>query len=217
MRAILITGTDTGVGKTFITYNLARSLKERGVKVGCFKPVETYVMNVPEDGRLLATATGQEIEEVVPFTYRLPLSPRAGEIEEGKEVSLRELEGHFRRLTNKYELLLVEGAGGIAVPIKERYTYGDLARDWRLEVVIVGRAGLGTINHTYLSWFYTKALGLKLRGIVLNRFTGEDISERTNPQIIYEMTGMKPLCIRESNSLELPERDRVALLELVGL
>ncbi len=216
MSAILITGTDTGVGKTFITYNIALALRRKGVRVGCFKPVETYVRDIPEDGLLLAKATGQRVEEVVPMTFELPLAPYAGEIEEGKEVDLEFLREKFELLKKRYEVLLVEGAGGIAVPIKRNYTYAHLARDWGLPLLIVGRAGLGTLNHTYLTWFYAVKMKLKVLGIVLNGFTGEDVSERTNPRIVEEMTGIRPLRVRKHDGLEVSEEEAKGLLELIG-
>ncbi|WP_457600731.1 dethiobiotin synthase [Hydrogenivirga sp.] len=216
MKAVLITGTDTGVGKTFITYNLASALRQKGVKVGCFKPVETYVKEIPEDGRILAEATGQSVDEVVPVRFSLPLAPYAAEIEEGKTFSLSELKRAFLSLKERYDLLLVEGAGGIAVPLKKDYTYGNLAKDWNLPVLIVGRAGLGTLNHTFLTWHYTKSLGLEVLGIVLNGFTGRDVSERTNPLIVSEMTGFQPVCIRKQEGKLLPQEERDSLLELIG-
>ena len=200
---VLITGTDTGVGKTFITYNLARGLLKRGYKVKCFKPVETYVRDIPEDGSLLAKATGQSIDEVVPVRFSLPLAPYAAEIEEGKSFSLEDLRRHYEKLKSDAGILLVEGAGGIAVPIKKNYTYGNLAKDWNLKVFIVARAGLGTLNHTFLTWYYAKNLGLEIVGIVLNGATGEDVSERTNPRIVEEMTGIKPIVIPKVKNLEL--------------
>lgn len=216
MGAFLITGTDTGVGKTFIAYNLALALKDRGIKVGCFKPVETYVKDNPEDGSLLAKVTGQSVDEVVPVRFALPLSPYAAKMEEGKDFSLEYLGKRFRKLRAEYEILLVEGAGGIAVPIDRNYTYADLAGDWGLEVIIVGRAGLGTLNHTYLTYFYAVSMGLKIRGIVLNGFGGGDVSERTNPIIVREMTGMEPVRIPRVKGPVLPREEREKLLYLIG-
>ena len=217
MVSLLITGTDTGVGKTYVTYNLALLLKKRGVRVGCFKPIETYVKEVPEDGRLLSEATGQPLEEVVPVRFSLPLSPYAAELEEGKRIDLEELDRRFEELKGKYEVLLVEGAGGLAVPIKKNFTYADLALRWDLSILIVGRAGLGTLNHTYLTWFFAKEKGLKIKGIVLNGFSGKDPSERTNPKIVEEMTGIRPLCLPRREGPKAKEEDLLPLLELVGL
>lgn len=216
MNSVLITGTDTGIGKSFITYNLALALRKRGVKVGCFKPVETFVEDIPQDGKLLSEATGQDIGEVVPITFRLPLAPRSAEIEENREVDIEFLKERFNDLKRKYEFLLVEGAGGIAVPIKKNYTYGNFALELDLPVIIVGKAGLGTINHTYLAWFYAKSLGVEVTGIVLNRFSGRDVSERTNPLIIEEMTGVKPVVVREHAGTRISPSEEEELLKLVG-
>ncbi|MFN3975638.1 MAG: dethiobiotin synthase [Aquificaceae bacterium] len=215
-RPILITATDTGVGKTFISYNLVYALKERGIRVGYLKPVETDVKQVPQDGYLLASLTGQSLEEVVPVRFSLPLAPYAGILEEGKDFSLTDLKRHYEGLLEKYELLIVEGAGGVAVPIKKGYNYANLAKDWGLRTLLVARAGLGTINHTFLSWYYMKAMGVEPIGIVMNGFEGKDVSERTNPLIIRELTGLEPLEIPKVDGLLLPPQYRNLLAELVG-
>ncbi|MFN3471981.1 MAG: dethiobiotin synthase [Aquificaceae bacterium] len=215
-RPILITATDTGVGKTFISYNLVYALKERGIRVGYLKPVETDVKQVPQDGYLLASLTGQSLEEVVPVRFSLPLAPYAGILEEGKDFSLTDLRRHYEGLLEKYELLIVEGAGGVAVPIKKGYNYANLAKDWGLRTLLVARAGLGTINHTFLSWYYMKAMGVEPIGIVMNGFEGKDVSERTNPLIIRELTGLEPLEIPKVDGLLLPPQYRNLLAELVG-
>ena len=217
MRAFLITGTDTGVGKTFIAYNLAYALKEKGIKVGYLKPVETDVRDLPADGSLLCGITGQDIKEAVPITFSLPLSPYAGILEEGKDFSMDELHSHFKRMLDKYAVVIVEGAGGIAVPIKKNYDYAKLAKDWNLPILIVARATLGTINHTFLSFFYAKESSLEIRGIVMNGFEGKDVSERTNARIVEELTGIKPLEIPKIEGSLLPPHLRRALLDLVGL
>jgi len=216
MKAVLITATDTGVGKTFISYNLVYALKERGVKVGYLKPVETGVKDVPQDGALLCSLTGQDLEEAVPVRYSLPLSPYAGILEEKKDFSLAGLKEHYLRLLERYEFLVVEGAGGIAVPIKRDYNYAHLALDWGLPILLVARAGLGTLNHTYLSYFYAKSMGLNILGIVMNGFEWKDVSERTNPIIVEELTGIKPLQVPRVDGLILEPSLRDSLVSLVG-
>jgi dethiobiotin synthetase len=216
MRSVLITATDTGVGKTFIAYNLVYALKERGVKVGYLKPIETDVKDVPQDGALLSSLTGQDLEEAVPVRYSLPLSPYAGILEEKRDFSLADLKEHYLRLLERYEFLVVEGAGGIAVPIKRDYNYAHLALDWGLPILLVARAGLGTINHTYLSYFYAKSMGLNILGIVMNGFEGKDVSEKTNPIIVEELTGIKPLQVPRVEGLILEPSLRDSLVSLVG-
>ena len=215
-EAYLVTGTDTGVGKTYFTYWSAKILKSANIKVSCLKPVETGVEDVPQDAKLLAEATGQDIRDVVIYTYKLPLSPYAGFLEEGIEVDIEVVKSKIREYKENSDIVIVEGAGGICVPIKKGYTYGDLAYEEGLGVIIVGRAGLGTINHTYLTWFYAKEKGLDIRGIVLSGFKGEDISERTNPFIIEEMTGIKPLCIPYGSSIPKELHGDIVSLFLSG-
>lgn len=216
MKAVLITATDTGVGKTFISYNLVYALKERGIRVGYLKPIETGVEDLPADGGLLASLTEQSIEEVVPVSFHLPLSPYAGIIEEGKDFSLQSLKTHYEKLLSRYEFLVLEGAGGVAVPIKKDYNYAKLALDWGLKVILVARAGLGTINHSFLSWHYMMVNGVKPIAIVMNGFEGKDFSERTNPTIVEELTGTRVIKIPKVDSLLLPSEFRNLLAELVG-
>ncbi|NPB07243.1 MAG: dethiobiotin synthase [Aquificae bacterium] len=192
---LLITGTDTGVGKTFVTRHLALELKRRGLKVGCLKPVETGVEEQPLDGKALAEATGQPLNEVVPVSYRLPLAPYVAAKLEGRPLNLKALKEHFLTLKERYEVLLVEGAGGISVPLERSYDYAALAADWGLKLLIVARPGLGTLNHTYLTYHYARSKGLEVVGIVLSGAKGEDPSEETNPLVIEEMTGLRPLVL----------------------
>lgn len=216
MRAVFITATDTGVGKTFISYNLVYALKERGIRVGYLKPVETGVEDLPEDGSLLASLTGQPLEEVVPATYKLPVAPYAGLLEEGRDFSLEKLKEHYLRLLERYEFLVVEGAGGIAVPVKKGYNYADLAREWNLKTLLVARAGLGTINHTFLSVYYMRSRNIEPIAIIMNGFEGKDVSERTNPQIVEELTNLKVVKVPRVKGLLLPAEYRNLLAELVG-
>ncbi len=215
-KVYLVTGTDTGVGKTYFTYWSAKILKSSNIKVSCLKPVETGVGDVPQDAKLLAEATDQDIKDVVIYTYKLPLSPYAGFLEEGIEVDIEVIKSKIKEYKENSDIVIVEGAGGICVPIKKGYTYGDLAYEEGLNVIIVGRAGLGTINHTYLTWFYSKERGLDVRGIVLSGFKGEDISEKTNPFIIEEMTGIKPLCIPYGSSIPKELHGDIVSLFLSG-
>ena len=216
MKSVLITATDTGVGKTFISYNIVLTLKEMGIKVGYLKPVETDVKDVPTDGSLLCKITQQDLEEAVPVRYTLPLSPYAGILEEHKDFALEALKEHYLTLLEKYDFLVVEGAGGIAVPIKRDYNYADLAKDWGLDVIIVSRAGLGTINHTYLTYFYAINRSLNVLGIVMNGFEGKDVSERTNPLIVEELTGIKPIKVPKVEGLVLDSFIRRELVSLIG-
>ena len=187
-KSIFITATDTGVGKTTVSAAICKILKDKGINVAYFKPAETGCNPTPQDAYLLSKITGQPIEEVVLYTFKNPVAPYTATLLEGKDIDIEKIKSHYRYLTEKYDFVIVEGAGGLLVPIKKNYTYLDLIKNLNIPVLIVARASLGTINHTVLT---VRALeGNEIVGIVMNGFSGEDISEDTNPSIIEEMTGI---------------------------
>src|SRR5271170_2637 len=137
---ILITGTDTGVGKTTVGCALAFALKARGLRVGVMKPVETGVEQAPMDAVALKAAAGSEhpLELICPFRYRLPLAPAAAAQAEGKPLpDLDRIKDSFSEIAASSDIVLVEGAGGLAVPITWDLNYADLARELDLEIVVV--------------------------------------------------------------------------------
>ena len=189
--SVFVTATNTGVGKTFFSYLLCSSLKNLGYRVGYWKPVETGADPYPPDAKLLSRLLNQPLEETVTYTFKLPLAPAVAEKYEGQKIDLRRLKEIYLQKLESYDILVVEGAGGLAVPVKGRYTYAHLAGDWDIPTLIVSDARLGTINCSFLTAFYGKSLNLKLLGFVFNRFTGEDLSERDNPSVVEELTGLK--------------------------
>ncbi len=188
-KSVFITATDTGVGKTTVSYALAKLLKEEGLNVAYFKPVETGVNIIPEDAYKLSTITNQPLDEIVLYTFKNPLSPYAAMLTENKTIDLKKILNHYENLMKKYDFIIVEGAGGLLVPILENYTYLNMIKDLNIPVLIVSRAKLGTINHTLLT---VKVLdGINILGIVMNGFIGNDISEDLNPMIIEKFSNKK--------------------------
>ncbi|MCX7760954.1 MAG: dethiobiotin synthase [Hydrogenothermaceae bacterium] len=191
-KQLFITATDTGVGKTTVSAGLCKLLKDIGVNVGYFKPVETGVEEVPSDVKLLTDITGQPIEEAILYSFKNPLAPYPASKIENKKIDINKIIDHYNYLRDKYDFLIVEGAGGVYVPIVKGYSYVDLIKDLNIPVLLVARAKLGTINHTLLT---IKALeGCNIVGIVMNGFSGDDISENTNPEVIEELSGIKVIC-----------------------
>ncbi len=190
MRGLLVTGTDTGVGKTVITAGLARVLTDRDEKIGVMKPVET---GCPEDGwpadaGFLARAARVDdpMDLVVPCRFREPLAPLVAARREGRVVDVEKIREAFGKLTVKYDRLLVEGAGGLSVPLTEDVDTAELAALLGLKVLVVARPGLGTLNHTRLTVHYARAHGLQVIGVVISGFDPhtKDVAERTNPEVI---------------------------------
>jgi len=193
MPALFITGTDTGVGKTFLSYLLVKELLKRGVRVGYWKPIETGADPEPADAALLASLLKVDPPSLVSYTFKEPLAPAVAAERTGVLIDLDLLKREFYDRLSAVEFLIVEGAGGLAVPIFETFTYADFASLLRLPTVAVARAGLGTINCSVLTANYARAKGVNLRGFVLNRFTGADPSEEDNPRVIETLTSLPVL------------------------
>lgn len=173
MRGVFVTGTDTGVGKTFVTCALARAARAAGLRVVAFKPIETGCSGVGEDQAALAEAAG----DVVRGTYRfaLPAAPLVAARAEGATIDLGRVRADFDLAKLGADLVLVEGAGGWRVPITASDDMAALARLTGFPVLIVARAGLGTINHSLLTIEAVQRDGLSVHGLVLSARPGDDL------------------------------------------
>jgi dethiobiotin synthetase len=170
-RGVFVTGTDTGVGKTVVACALAEALGARGIDVGVMKPIETGVgPQGPLDAIALAEAAcvGDPLDLVCPERLALPAAPSIAAEEEGRAVDLAGVRAAFERLAARHDVMLVEGAGGLLVPIRNDYMMADLARDLALPLVVVARARLGTINHTMLTLEAAERRGLTVIGVVVS-------------------------------------------------
>jgi dethiobiotin synthetase len=172
----LISGTDTGVGKTTVGCGLAAALRMRGMRVGVMKPAETGC--VARDGELTAldavalraaAESNDAIELICPYRYVTPLAPAAAAVVEGLEPpELRRIAAIYERLAADRDVMLVEGAGGLAVPITWSQNYADLALALDLELILVVGNRLGCINATVLSLAYAAQRGVRIKGYILN-------------------------------------------------
>ena len=196
MSALFITGTDTGVGKTFVACALARGLRARGVRVGVMKPIETGVTGAPEDALRLraAAADPAPLGDICPYRLRAPLAPAVAAELEGEPIDVDRIATLIAQRAGSAEVLLVEGAGGLLVPIRGRTTWADLAARVSLPVLIVGANRLGTINHCALTARVAAAAGLAVRGFVLSEpSAARDESATTNAEAISALTGLRCL------------------------
>jgi len=170
-RGLFVTGTDTGVGKTLVACALAAALRARGIDVGAMKPVETGVgPEGPSDAQALAAAAraGDPLDAVCPQRFALPAAPSVAAAEAGCRVDLGAIRRAFDALARRHEWLVVEGAGGLLVPLHDDFTMGELARELELPLLVVARAALGTINHTRLTLEAAAARGLRVAGVVIS-------------------------------------------------
>lgn len=203
-RGVFITGTDTGVGKTFVAAGILRALREMGYRVCPMKPVETGCRVrgqrlIPEDTIKLMNASGIEesLDRVNPYRFRLPLAPAVAAGFENKAIKKKKILSTFNHLSNRYDITVVEGAGGIMVPVYRKYLVIDLIKDLDIPVIIVSRPGLGTINHTCLTVEAARNRGINVVGVVIN-YTNKQrktLAEKTNPELIEVLTGISVLGI----------------------
>jgi dethiobiotin synthetase len=195
-KGLFITGTDTGVGKTLIAGVIAEILRQSGKKVGVFKPVATGCKKTPQglvsqDARFLAHCAGGEfgLDIINPITFELPAAPFACEKAENKKVDLEKIAAAYKQICQKSDFVIVEGIGGIKVPITADIDVLSLAKSFDLPVVIVARSKLGTINHTLLTIDAVRRSGLLLAGIIINGYDekASDLAEKTNAATIKEI------------------------------
>jgi dethiobiotin synthetase len=201
-KGYFITGTDTGVGKTVVAAGIIRAMKEMGLSVCPMKPVESGCRPVkgglfPRDAADLLKASGidENLDAVNPYRLRKPLAPSVAAEIEGVKIDRREIVSAHKRLSKKYDIVIVEGAGGIMAPVFKRYLFLDLAVDLGLPLLIVSRPGLGTINHTLLTIEAARSRGLDIAGVIINCAvkSGKGLSERTNPEVIERLGNLPVL------------------------
>ncbi len=199
MRGLFVTATDTGVGKTEVACALLRAARAAGVDAVGMKPAQSgATAGEASDAERLAEASGnvEPIEAICPYALRAPLAPAVAARREGVAISLARILDAARALAARHAALLVEGAGGLLVPLTERETYADLAAALGLPVLVVARAGLGTVNHTALTVEALRRRGLAIAGIVLNRAAPEDDpSVPHNAAEIARLTGVAPAAL----------------------
>jgi len=174
---LLVTGTDTGVGKTVVSAACAGALRVGGRRVAAYKPVVSGLDGLdphwPADHELLAAITGQGSAEVAPVCFGPPLSPHLAAAQAGVELEPTALVAGAHRAAAGAQVLIVEGVGGLRVPLTGDYDVRDLAVDLGLPVVVVARPGLGTINHTLLTVESARGAGLDVRAVILTPWPGD--------------------------------------------
>jgi dethiobiotin synthetase len=190
MRGCFVTGTDTGVGKTALTAAIVASLRARGVAVRVLKPVLTGLdepaeSDWPHDHELLARVAGCPPEEVVLSSYGPPVSPHLAAQMSGRRLALSDLVACIRAAIGRREVAVIEGVGGLLVPLDHGFNVRDLAGAVGLPLLVAGRPGLGTINHTLLTLEAARTAGLEVAGVVLTPWPDRPQTiERSNLETI---------------------------------
>jgi dethiobiotin synthetase len=224
---LFITGTDTGVGKTVVAGGIAAWFVRRGVRVGVCKPIATGCPHrreglVSEDAEFLAHHADSEfpLDVICPQRYAEPLAPAIAAERARQPVDWGAIERSLKTIAGRSGVMIVEGVGGVCVPLDSEKTVLDMAKSLGLPAIIVARAGLGTINHTLLTISALRAAGVRVAGIVVNQYPAETpgIAEETNPRAIERWGKVAVLCLAPAMASppqpNLPE-DFMAAIESV--
>ncbi|MBI3592173.1 MAG: dethiobiotin synthase [Nitrospirae bacterium] len=216
-KGIFITGTDTGVGKTIVSAVIIRAMMKKGINIGAMKPIETGCKKtavsgqqsavkegttlIPSDGMFLKEMAEMDdsIDLITPIRFEHPLAPMVASEIEKRQVEINKIFDAYDALFKKYNFMVVEGVGGLLVPINKRqeakgkrqkaYFVADLIKDLKLPVIVVARPTLGTINHTLLTVNHALKEGIDALGVIINFYNPPDdsIAEKTNPDVLRQL------------------------------
>lgn len=198
-KGIFITGTDTDIGKTYVTALLVKTLREAGYDVGYYKAAISGADSVAESDAGFVNrfaGIGESEDMLLSYLYKHAVSPHLAARMEGHPVEKEVILAGWARAAARYPYVTMEGSGGICCPIrhdeKAVYYLEDIVHWLHLPSLIVADAGLGTINHVVLTAFYMKARELPVKGVLLNNWKG-GVMEEDNVNMIEEMTGLPVL------------------------
>ncbi|MEE2734475.1 MAG: dethiobiotin synthase [Verrucomicrobiota bacterium] len=201
-NAFLVTGTDTGVGKTYVTCQLVRALRKAGVDAVGYKSV---CCGERTDAELLVAASenAEPIEALNPIWYQAPVTPAVAAELEGKPVSLDEIQAHAEALSERHDVLLMEGVGGWEVPMTRTETFSDLAQALGWPVILVAANRLGALNHTLLTERAIQNRGLEILAVILNHLTEEHhVAMTTNRRILNEFLTVPVHCLENDDDFQ---------------
>lgn len=233
MKGVFVTGTSTHVGKTVVSAGLAFSLARKRRRVGVMKPVatgsrKTGAYHMSDDTVMIRMAAGNDLppDLVTPINFREPLSPhmaaRIQNVTFTPEHARETIMGAFQTLSERHDILIVEGIGGFLVPITDRYTIGDVAAEMGLPLLIVGDDRLGVVSHTLLVIEAAQRRGLPVAGVLLNRTGISDYAAATNREALSYATDVPvfgPLpCLLDPDNPAPMDFDKLAdALEKTGV
>lgn len=200
-KKIFITATGTDIGKTYVSALIVKKMREVGFNCGYYKPVLSGVET--KNGKLTKSDCNYVVEtaklpaeanECVTYWWEEAVSPHLAAKRAGQVIETEKIKSDFKKACDKYEYLLIEGAGGITCPLRldnEKYLLKDLIKDLGTDIIIVADAGLGTINSTLLTVEYAKKNGINIQGIILNNYDSDNFMHIDNLKQTEYLTGEK--------------------------
>jgi dethiobiotin synthetase len=202
MRGIFITGTGTGVGKTAVSAGLAWTLRSKEVNVGVMKPFATAnrmfskKYNSRDTAVLAKAARVEDLDgELNPFFYSVAASPLlASRLKHQPAPHIEKALQALRNLARKHDIMIVEGIGGIMVPLTVNQSVADFAKEAGLPTIIVTTPVIGTLNHTFLTVMACRKFGINIMGIIVNKMPKKpSVAEQKAPEMIERLMGIRIL------------------------
>jgi dethiobiotin synthetase len=203
-KGLFITGTDTSVGKTLIAGGIASILAQQGLRVGVFKPIATGCRMekgrlISDDARFLAKCSNCAcgLAVVNPVSYLTPAAPFVAAKIENRRIDYSAIENAYRYICENHDIVIVEGIGGIRVPVSPRVDVLELADQFQMPVVVVARPNLGTINHTLLTVDAIRINDLPFAGVVISGYKPDtdDPAEKTAAEVMSNFDDIKILSV----------------------
>lgn len=203
-KGIFVVGTDTDVGKTFISSLIVKELRKNGINAGYYKGVlsgarEESNKLIPGDAEEVFRISGLKADytEVVSYSLKNPYSPHLAARIEGVNIGLDKIRSDYKKVSQKYDYVIVEGSGGIICPIiiedNNVVLLEDIIKLLKLPTILIARADLGTINHTTLTVKYLDSIGIEVKAIILNGYNPQSIIHRDNKETIRLLTGINTI------------------------
>lgn len=231
---VFITGTDTGVGKTVVSSLLTSFFYQQGIDVFPLKPVETGCKKTSA-GKLLGrdtellwelTAKNFKIDEICPFAFRTPVAPIVAAKKENIELDPQIIVENIKQRSRENEIVIVEGAGGLLVPLAENYSYLNLIKDCGARTIVVVGSRLGALNHSLLTFSVLRTAGLEVMGYVFNELypltqTDQKDALETNRAVLKELARpfeIDELCyLKNLGDIRCPEDIQARALKLEAI
>ncbi len=218
---LFIAGTEAGVGKTLIAGAIAKILTDNGLKVGVFKPIATGCTRrwegiVSCDTEFLANCANSDLSlsTITPVGYVTPAAPIVGAAQEGRPIDFDSIAAAYKDICENSDIVIVEGIGGVRMPLTLEFDLLDLAVEFSLPVVVITPLNPGTINHTLMTIDCIRAAQLEIAGVVINGYNATEatVAEETAGQVVTQCSGVNVLCIvpfDETVDIEAPNLGEV--------
>ncbi len=195
-KSIFIVGTNTDIGKTFVSGGIVYTLNKNDINTCYFKPVQSGVPKDEDDNlsdvEFIKKISGikQDIRDMNAYSFEEPISPHLAARRQSVLIDKKKILEQYRELEKIHDYIVIEGAGGVIVPITEDYYIYDLIKDMNSKVIVVASSKVGTINQTCLTVDFLRRQGIEISGIVINRYSGE-FYEDDNMKMIEHISGVK--------------------------